>query len=266
MLPFVFAFAAVASGARVEPRQDDCASTTTLDPLTVTRVEPISIYILPGQLAPTGSNNNNNDNNNKNNDPFTVVYTTVYPTFCPECSQGLRPQTYTITQTCTGSITSCQPSGNELPAGYTTTQATCTDCPTPFSAVLTVPKATEAVVTSTYLEIVTAPDLTTTRTVIRTCASEPCLPEITGYTGRVSTIDAGLLAEPAAVTATATVTKTQERTATVTRDPTGNFRPGSFNNNNNNNDDDSGAGRLVSSDKSLLFGMTAFVLLLLASS
>lgn len=261
MLPFVFAFAAVASGARVERRQDECASTTTLDALTVTRVEPISIYILPGQLAPTGSNNN--DNSNNNNDPFTVVYTTVYPTFCPECSQGLRPQTYTITQTCTGSITSCQPSGNELPAGYTTTQATCTDCPTPFSAVLTVPQATDAVVTSTYLEIVTAPDLTTTRTVIRTCASEPCLPEITGYTGRVSTIDAGLFAEPA-ITATATVTKTEERTATVTRDPTGTFRPGNFN--NNNSDDDSGAGRLVSSDKSLLFAMSAFVLLLLASS
>ncbi|KAJ0157103.1 hypothetical protein CTA2_12719 [Colletotrichum tanaceti] len=267
MLPLVFAFAAVASGARIQPRQDDCSSTITLDALTVTRVDPISIYILPGQLAPTGSSNNNNNNNDNNNDPFTVVYTTVYATFCPECSQGLRPQTYTITQTCTGSITSCQPSGNELPAGYTTTQATCTDCPVPFSAVLTVPQATDVVVTSTYLEVVTAPDLTTTRTrtVIRTCASEPCLPEITGYTGRVSTIDAGLFAEPA-VTKTATVTKTHERTATVTREPTGTFRPGAFNNNNDDEDDKSGAGRLVSSDRSLLFGISAFVLLLVASS
>ncbi|KZL84684.1 hypothetical protein CI238_12560 [Colletotrichum incanum] len=245
MLPFIFAFAAVASGAKVQRRQDDCSSTTTLDALTVTRVEPISIYILPGQLAPTGTNN----------DPFTVVYTTVYPTFCPECSQGLRPQTYTVTQACTDSIASCQPSGNQLPAGFTTTQATCTDCPIPFSAVLTIPQVTEAVVTSTYLETVTAPDLTTTRTVIRTCASEPCLPQITGYTGRITTIDAGLFAEP--ITATATVTKTEERTATVTSEPSVAFRPGTFN---------SGAGRLVSSDRSLVLGVSTFVLLLLASS
>ncbi|GKT56120.1 hypothetical protein ColTof4_13902 [Colletotrichum tofieldiae] len=246
MLPFIFAFAAVASGARVQRRQDDCSSTTTLDALTVTRVEPISIYILPGQLAPTGTGNN---------DPFTAVYTTVYPTFCPDCSQGLKPQTYTVTQTCTDSIASCQPSGDQLPAGFTTTQATCTDCPTPFSAVLTVPQATDAVFTSTYIEVVTAPDLTTTRTVVRTCASEPCLPQITGYTGRISTIDAGLFAEP--VTATATVTKTEERTATVTSEPSAGFRPGNFN---------SGAGRLVSSDRSLVLGVSTFVLLLLASS
>ncbi|GKT50474.1 uncharacterized protein ColSpa_10655 [Colletotrichum spaethianum] len=247
MLPLIFAFAAVASGARVQRRQDDCSSTTTLDALTVTRVEPISIYILPGQLAPTGTSN----------DPFTVVYTTVYPTFCPDCSQGLRPQTYTITQTCTDSIASCQPSGDALPAGFTTTQATCTNCPTPFSAVLTVPQATDAVVTLTYLETVTEPDLTTTRTVIRTCASEPCLPQITGYTGRVSTIDGGLFAEPVTATATATVTKTEEKTATVTQEASGAFQPGSFN---------SGAGRLVSSDRSLVLGVSTFVLLLLALS
>ncbi|OHE98597.1 hypothetical protein CORC01_06048 [Colletotrichum orchidophilum] len=245
MLQLIFAFAAVASGARVFRRQEDCSSTTTLDALTVTRVEPISIYFLPQQAAPTGTNNN---------DPFTAVYTTVYPTFCPECSQGLRPETYTITQTCTG-ITGCQPSGSALPPGFTTTQATCTDCPIPFSAVLTVPQATDAVVTSTFLETVTEPGLTTTRTIIRTCASEPCLPQITNVPGRVSTIDGGLFAEP--VTQTATVTMTEKSTATVTADANESFRPGSFN---------SGAGHIVSSDKSLVLCVSAFVLLLIMSS
>ncbi|GKT82208.1 LOW QUALITY PROTEIN: hypothetical protein Ct61P_00058 [Colletotrichum tofieldiae] len=243
MLPFIFAFAAVASGARVQRRQDDCSSTTTLDALTG-RAD-LDLHLARATRA----------HGTGNNDPFTAVYTTVYPTFCPDCSQGLKPQTYTVTQTCTDSIASCQPSGDQLPAGFTTTQATCTDCPTPFSAVLTVPQATDAVFTSTYIEVVTAPDLTTTRTVVRTCASEPCLPQITGYTGRISTIDAGLFAEP--VTATATVTKTEERTATVTSEPSAGFRPGNFN---------SGAGRLVSSDRSLVLGVSTFVLLLLASS
>ncbi|KAK1986059.1 hypothetical protein LZ30DRAFT_323068 [Colletotrichum cereale] len=250
MLPHVFAFAAVASGARVQRRQDSCSSTITLDTLSVTRVEPISIYFLPGQLVPTGTGN----------DPFTIVYTTVYPTFCPDCSQGLQPQTYTVTQPCTGAIASCRPVGNVLPAGFTTTQATCTNCPTPFSAVLTVPEVTDVVITQTVLQTITEPGLTTTRTILRTCASGSCLPDITGYTGRVSTIDAGLFAEPGiAATATATVVVTEERTATatVTRDAAGGFKPAGFN---------SGAGRLVSSDRLPAFGMTAFVLLLLASS
>ncbi|KAK1540819.1 hypothetical protein CPAR01_06808 [Colletotrichum paranaense] len=248
MLQFIIAFAAVAAGARVYRRQEDCSSTTTLDALTVTRVEPISIYILPQQLAPTGTNN----------DPFTAVYTTVYPTFCPECSQGLRPETYTITQTCTG-ITGCQPSGSVLPPGFTTTQATCTDCPTPFSAVLTVPQATDAVVTSTFLETITEPGLTTTRTIVQTCASEPCLPQITNIPGRVSTFDGGLFAEPVTQTATVSVsvTVTDKSTATVTADADPSFRPGNFN---------SGAGHVVSSDKSLVLCVSAFVLLLIMSS
>ncbi|KAJ0311345.1 hypothetical protein COL516b_002054 [Colletotrichum fioriniae] len=240
MLQLIFAFAAVAAGARVYRRQEDCSSTTT--------VEPISIYILPQQLAPTGTNN----------DPFTAVYTTVYPTFCPECSQGLRPETYTITQTCTG-ITGCQPSGSVLPPGFTTTQATCTDCPTPFSAVLTVPQATDAVVTSTFLETVTEAGLTTTRTIVQTCASEPCLAQITNVPGRVSTFDGGLFAEPVTQTATVSVsvTVTDKSTATVTADADPSFRPGNFN---------SGAGHVVSSDKSLVLCVSAFVLLMIMSS
>ncbi|KDN68891.1 hypothetical protein CSUB01_07241 [Colletotrichum sublineola] len=262
MLPHIFAFAAAASGARVQRRQADCSSTITLDTLSVTTVQPISIYILAGQLAPTGTKNNNNNND----DPFTIVYTTVYSTFCPDCAGGLQPKTYTVTQPCTGAIASCRPTGNVLPAGFITTQATCTNCPTPFSAVLTVPKETDVVVTQTFLQTVTEPGLTTTRTIVRTCASEPCLPEITGYTGSVQTIDTGnrgtlppgLFAEPATATATVvvTATATAERTATVTVDANGKFKPVGLN---------SGAGRLVSSDKMLVFGMSAFALFLLSS-
>ncbi|OLN91657.1 hypothetical protein CCHL11_06674 [Colletotrichum chlorophyti] len=245
MLKAFLAFAAVTAGARVQRRQsEDCSTTRTLDPLTVTRVEPISIYILSGQLAPTGTDD----------ERFTAVYTTVYPTFCPECSQGLRPATYTVTQTCTGSITSCTGYGDDLPPGFTTTQATCSDCPTPFTAVLTVPQPTDVVITSTYIEVITAPDLTTTRTFTKTCAGGPCLPEFTATgTGRVSTIDAGLYAEPVTqiLTATATVTQTDESTVTVTAEPDPSFRPNSFNSND---------GGMLSSDKSLALGMSVFAL------
>ncbi|EFQ27259.1 hypothetical protein CGRA01v4_04316 [Colletotrichum graminicola] len=257
MLPYMFAFAAVVSGAKVQRRQDSCSSTITLSTLSVTTVEPISIYILPGQLAPTGTSNNE--------EAVTIVYQTVYATFCPNCPGGLQAQTYTVTQTCTGNIASCRPLGNVLPAGFTTTQATCTDCPTPFSAILTVPtpEPTDVVVTETVLQTITEPSLTTTRAVVRTYTTAPALPTTApslssiSYNGRVQTFDVGNFAE--AITATATVIVTQEKTATatVTVDANGDFKPVGLN---------SGAGRLVSSDRILVFGMSAFVLLLLASS
>ncbi|KAK1993260.1 hypothetical protein LX36DRAFT_661649, partial [Colletotrichum falcatum] len=249
MLPYMFAFAAVASGVEaVQRRQAECSSTITLDTLSVTTVQPISVYILAGQLAPTGG---------ANNEPFTtIVYQTVYSTFCPDCPNGLQPQTYTVTQTCTGSIASCRPLGNVLPQGFTTTQATCTNCPTPFSAVLTVPHPTDAPVTRTALETVTEGGLTSTRTVVSTYASQSPLPGISA-TGRVQTIDRGVFAQPFddATTVTRTEQRTAYETATVTRDATGGIRPVGLN---------SGAGRLVSSDKMMAFGMSALVLLLLA--
>ncbi|KAI8314019.1 hypothetical protein K4K61_006135 [Colletotrichum sp. SAR11_59] len=53
---FLLTLAAGAAAGRVQYRQVDCSTTTTLDALTVTRVEPISIYILPEQQQqqPTG--------------------------------------------------------------------------------------------------------------------------------------------------------------------------------------------------------------------
>ncbi|KAK2035657.1 hypothetical protein LX32DRAFT_633391 [Colletotrichum zoysiae] len=261
MLPYIFAFAAVVSGARVQQRQDSCSSTVTLDTLSVTTVEPISIYILPARAVPTGTTNDNN-----NEDPFIIVYQTVYATFCPNCpSGGLQPKTYTVTQTCTGPIAACRPSGTVLPAGFKTTQATCTNCPTPSSAVLTVPDVPDVVVTQTVLETVTEGGLTATRTVVQTftTASSPSggVLSAISYTGRVGTFDAGIFAEPATATATATVVVTEERTATatatMTRDANGRLRPVGLS---------SGAGRFVSADKMLAYGASAFALLLLASS
>ncbi|KAK2059486.1 hypothetical protein LY76DRAFT_592297 [Colletotrichum caudatum] len=265
MLPYIFAFAAAVSGARVEQRQDSCSSTVTLDTLSVTTVEPISIYFLPGRAVPTGTNNNNNNNDQ---DPFVIVFQTVYSTFCPNCpGGGLQPKTYTVTQTCTGPIAACRPSGTVLPAGFKTTQVTCSNCPTPSSAVLTVPDVPDVVVTRTVLETVTEAGLVATRTVVQTYttaspASADALSAIS-YTGRVGTFDAGLFAEPGAATATATATVvvTEERTATatatMTRDAEGRFRPVGLS---------SGAGRLVSADKTLVYGVSGLVLLLLASS
>ncbi|KAF6806551.1 hypothetical protein CSOJ01_08771 [Colletotrichum sojae] len=263
MFTFLF-FASVVAGGRVHihPRQAaaDCSTTRTLDALTVTRVEPISIYILPEQQpAPTGTDD----------ERFTAVYTTVYPTFCPECDQGLRPETYTITQTCTGSITQCHGYGDELPPGFTTTQAVCTDCPTPLTAVLTVPQETDAVVTVTIEEIVTEPGLASTRLVTKTCRDGPCLPDITAAAvsdGGVSTINGGTIVLPVTVTKTATdrvtdkvtdrTTATMRETATVTSDPK-DFNPNSFN---------SGAGHMVSSNKALAFASSVFALLFLLSA
>ncbi|KAK2039466.1 hypothetical protein LZ31DRAFT_83817 [Colletotrichum somersetense] len=259
MLPYIFAFAAVVSGARVEQRQDSCSSTVTLDTLSVTTVEPISIYFLPGRAVPTGTNNNNED-------PFVIVFQTVYSTFCPNCPSGvLQPKTYTVTQTCTGPITACRPSGTVLPAGFKTTQATCTNCPTPSSAVLTVPDVPDVVVTQTVFETVTEGGLTATRTVVQTftTASSPSGSVLSAisYTGRVGTFDAGIFVEPATATATATLVVTEERTATatatMTRGPDGKLRPVGLS---------SGAGRYVSADKMLVYGVSAFALLLLASS
>jgi len=254
MHPYIFAFAAVVSGAKVQRRQDSCSSTITLATLSVTTVEPISIYILPGQLAPTGATNDD--------EPITIVYLTVYATYCPDCPQGLQPQTYTVTQTCTGNLASCRPVGNVLPQGFTTTQATCSNCPTPFSAVLTVPAVptvpavadpADVVVTETVLQTVSEPGLTTTRAVVRTYTTAPAVPSTApslssiSYNGRVQTFDVGNFADGA--TAPATVFVTEEKTATATATVTV-----------------KGAGRRVSSDGILVFGMSALVLLLLSSS
>ncbi|KAF9874318.1 hypothetical protein CkaCkLH20_08301 [Colletotrichum karsti] len=258
---FLLALAAGASAGRVQHRQADCSRTATLDTLTVTSVEPISIYILPQQMAaaaPTGTND----------DSFTAVYTTVFPTFCPECAQGLRPETYTITQTCSGSITQCHGYGDELPPGFTTTQAVCTDCPTPITAVLTVPQVTDVVVTVTLEQVVTEPGLTTTRYVTRTstCNNGPCLPDITAAAlpDDVLTVNGGTIVLPVTVTqtrvdkVTATEKQTETATATVTNTADINeFAPGNFN---------SGAGHMISSNKPLAFAFSALALIFLVSA
>ncbi|WYZ33814.1 hypothetical protein EsH8_I_000090 [Colletotrichum jinshuiense] len=241
MLAFILVFATVASGATIPRRQAECATTTTLDPLTLTRVEPISIYFLGVLHSVT----------NFHYEMFTAVYTTVYPTFCPTCPQGLRPETYTITQTCADSIASCKVFESDMPPGFTTTEATCTDCSTPFSAILTVPQTANNVF-ATYVETVTELGATTTRTVTRTCAGGPCLSSITGVPGSVSTIKDNFFAEP--VTRTSTVTEIEPTTATVTSDTDVSFRPASFK---------SDAGPDVFSKRPLLLGAGAFGLSLL---
>ncbi|KAL0940097.1 uncharacterized protein CTRU02_206707 [Colletotrichum truncatum] len=250
MSTFLLAFAGIAIAGKIQHRQVDCSTTKTLDTITVTRVEPISIYILPGQQpAPTETGSDK---------IFTAVYTTVYPTFYPECSRGLRPQTYTITQTCRGSITSCHGYGDELPPGFTTTQTTCTEGPTPLAAVLTVPQQTDDVVTTTIQQVVTGPGLTSTRLVTKTCLDGPCLPDITAAAipGNV-TLDDGYVGSATTVTKTETdrATATQKETATVTVDPE--FQPGNLN---------SGAGHILSSDKLLTFVFSSFALIFLMST
>ncbi|TDZ59711.1 hypothetical protein CTRI78_v005167 [Colletotrichum trifolii] len=261
MFTFLLAFAAVAAaGGKVQPRQMDCSTTTTLDALTVTRVEPISIYI-PSQNQPAATGTDDDDR-------FTAVYTTVFPTLCPECDSGLRPETYTITQTCTGSITSCHGYGDELPPGFTTSQAVCADCATPITVVLTVPQQTEAVVTVTVEEVVTEAGVATTRLVTKTCRDGPCLPDITAAAAAVpggdgvSTVNGGTINLPVTVTKTETdrvtdrTTATERETATVTNEA-GEFNPGNFN---------SGAGHVVSSDKLLALAVGTFALLFLVSA
>ncbi|KAJ0353748.1 hypothetical protein COL154_002904 [Colletotrichum chrysophilum] len=254
---FLLTLAAGAAAGRVQYRQVDCSTTTTLDALTVTRVEPISIYILPEQQQqqPTGTG--------ADDEGFTAVYTTVYPTFAPECSEGLRAETYTITQTCSGSITQCHGYGDDLPPGFTTTQAVCNDGPTPVTAVLTVPQETDAVVTVTVEEVITEPGLTTTRLVTKTCANGPCLPDITAAAVPGAdrlTINGGTIVLPVTVTKTETdkTTATEKETATVTTTSDSNeFNPNGFN---------SGAGHMIPSNKSMVFAMSAFALLFLLSA
>ncbi|KAK7413170.1 hypothetical protein QQX98_007949 [Neonectria punicea] len=68
---------------------------------------------------------------------YVQSFTTVYLEFCPE---GLRPETYTITETCTKTL--CQPhTSTVLPPGFTQATVVCSNCGSqgPMTEALTFP-------------------------------------------------------------------------------------------------------------------------------
>ena len=71
----------------------------------------------------------------RTNGSVTTTYSVVYQSFCPT---GVTSVTYPITQVCP---TACPVGPTIIPPGFTTTVATCTACPTPIVATLTVPTA-----------------------------------------------------------------------------------------------------------------------------
>ncbi|KAH7018947.1 hypothetical protein EDB80DRAFT_818980 [Ilyonectria destructans] len=87
---------------------------------------------------------------------YVQSFTTVYLEFCPE---GLCPETYTITETCTKTL--CQPhTSTVLPPGFTQATIVCTNCGSqgPMTEVLTFPsQAIASYSTLGYKVISTSP-------------------------------------------------------------------------------------------------------------
>ncbi|EEU37243.1 uncharacterized protein NECHADRAFT_78319 [Fusarium vanettenii 77-13-4] len=129
-LVLVFPAATLASWLPIRPRQastpDDCTLTSTLPPVTLTSVYPVSTIADSGQGQATGGG--------------SLIYTTALPTLGPS-GPGLH--TYTITAPCPSA--ECQPpAATACPPGFTTAVVVCHVCgESPVTTVLTLPgKAT----------------------------------------------------------------------------------------------------------------------------
>ncbi|KAK1767442.1 hypothetical protein QBC33DRAFT_538342 [Phialemonium atrogriseum] len=123
----------LAGAQAVLPRQapGGCTSSVTLPGTVVYVYEPLSTWV-PGAATTT------------NPGPIsetTTVYETVYSTFCPACTHGLGPSTYTLTQVCPGGPGSpCRPRGDNCPPGFHVVVSVCHHCgDEPLTATLTLP-------------------------------------------------------------------------------------------------------------------------------
>ncbi|RSL49680.1 hypothetical protein CEP54_012320, partial [Fusarium duplospermum] len=125
-LILVFPAATLASWLPIRPRQasvsDDCTITSTLHPVTLTSIYPVSTIAGSGQGQVTGGG--------------SLIYTTALPTLGPS-GPGLH--TYTITAPCPSA--ECQPpAATECPPGFATAAVVCHVCgEIPVTTVLTLP-------------------------------------------------------------------------------------------------------------------------------
>ncbi|RSL60545.1 hypothetical protein CEP53_005394 [Fusarium sp. AF-6] len=125
-LVLIFPAATLASWLPIRPRQasssDDCTITSTLPPVTMTSIYPVSTIAGSGQGQVTGGG--------------SLIYTTALPTLGPS-GPGLH--TYTITAPCPSA--ECQPpAATECPPGFTTAAVVCHVCgEIPVTTVLTLP-------------------------------------------------------------------------------------------------------------------------------
>lgn len=130
-LVLVFPAATLASWLPIRPRQastpDDCTLTSTLPPVTLTSIYPVSTIADSGQGQATGGG--------------SLIYTTALPTLGPS-GPGLH--TYTITAPCPSA--ECQPpAATECPPGFTTAVVVCHVCAeSPVTTVLTLPEKATA--------------------------------------------------------------------------------------------------------------------------
>ncbi|KAI8722661.1 hypothetical protein NCS52_00410400 [Fusarium sp. LHS14.1] len=131
-LVLVFPAATLASWLPIRPRQastpdDDCTLTSTLPPVTLTSVYPVSTIADSGNGQATGGG--------------SLIYTTALPTLGPS-GPGLH--TYTITAPCPSA--DCQPpAATECPPGFTTAVVVCHVCAdSPVTTVLTLPEKATA--------------------------------------------------------------------------------------------------------------------------
>ncbi|RSL94931.1 hypothetical protein CDV31_014106 [Fusarium ambrosium] len=125
-LILIFPAATLASWLPIRPRQasssDDCTITSTLPPVTMTSIYPVSTIAGSGQGQVTGGG--------------SLIYTTALPTLGPS-GPGLH--TYTVTAPCPSA--ECQPpAASECPPGFTTAAVVCHVCgEIPVTTVLTLP-------------------------------------------------------------------------------------------------------------------------------
>ncbi|RSM04296.1 hypothetical protein CEP52_006932 [Fusarium oligoseptatum] len=110
-LILIFPAATLASWLPIRPRQasssDDCTITSTLPPVTMTSIYPVSTIAGSGQGQVTGGG--------------SLIYTTALPTLGPS-GPGLH--TYTVTAPCPSA--ECQPpAASECPPGFTTAAVVC---------------------------------------------------------------------------------------------------------------------------------------------
>ncbi|KAK7427572.1 hypothetical protein QQZ08_005847 [Neonectria magnoliae] len=113
---------------REATNQDDCTSTTTLPPVTFTRLAPASTL---GGQSPSVSGEGG-----------SLIYTTAFPTLGTD---GLGVHTYTVTIPFPGATESpCRPlDPSECPPGFTTSAVACSNCGTSVvTTVLTLPLET----------------------------------------------------------------------------------------------------------------------------